>query len=53
MQCSGRCVSSESIYMTRLLAGRYIMVYAFFKSMELINELVSSSAPTHSLVYLI
>jgi len=44
MQCSGRCVSSESIYMARLLAGRYIMVYAFFKSMELINELVSSSA---------
>jgi len=44
MQCSGRCVSSESIYIARLLAGRYIMIYAFFKSIELINELVSSSA---------
>jgi hypothetical protein len=30
--------------MARLLAGRYIIVYAFFKSMELINKLVSSSA---------
>jgi len=44
MQCSGRCVSSESIYIARLLAGHYIIVYAFFKSMELINKLVSSSA---------
>jgi len=33
MQCSGRCVSSGSIYRARLLAERYFII----QSMELIN----------------